>query len=98
MAGRFLIIFSIFIDIVYKKLVIFAINLVIYHWKSNKFEMRSYLMEATGLGGSFHYADFPKIRVASAFQGFVFGLSGVGARDNGLADIDPAWLVFAESV
>ena len=53
MAGSFLIILSIFIDIVYKKLVIFAINLVIYHWKSNKFEMRPYLMESSGLRGGF---------------------------------------------
>jgi len=98
MAGSFLIILSIFIDIVYKKLVIFAINLVIYHWKSNKFEMHSYLMQATGLGGSFHKAYLFEIGVAAGFEGFVLGLGRVGARDNGLADIDPAWLVFAESV
>ena len=53
MAGRFLIILSIFIDIVYEKLVIFTINLVIHHWKSNKFKMRSYLMESSGFRGGF---------------------------------------------
>ena len=53
MAGRFLIIFSIFIDIVYKKLIILAINLVVEYREPDKFKVCSYLMEATGLGGGF---------------------------------------------
>lgn len=36
--------------------------------------------------------------VDSGFEGTVVRLGGVGAGDNGLADIDPARLVFAEAV
>jgi hypothetical protein len=39
-----------------------------------------------------------KVRVAAGFEGCVLGLGRVGARDNGLADIDSAGLVFSESV
>ena len=36
--------------------------------------------------------------VGAGFEGFEFGHGGVGAGNNGLADIDPAGLMFAESV
>jgi len=98
MAGNFMAISIIFIDIVYEKLIIFAINLIIYHRKSHKFEVCPYLMEATCFRGCFDKADFPKIGVASAFHGFVFGLGRVGTRDDCLADIDSAGLMFAEAV
>ena len=39
-----------------------------------------------------------KIRVDAGFEGFVFGLGRVGAWDHGLADVDPARLVFSEPI
>ena len=39
-----------------------------------------------------------KIRVDAGFEGLVFGLGRVGAGDDGLADVDPAGLVFAEPI
>jgi len=39
-----------------------------------------------------------KVRVDAGFEGLVFGLGRVGAGDDGLADVDPAWLMFAKSV
>lgn len=36
--------------------------------------------------------------VGAGFEGFEFGQGGVGAGNNGLADIDTAGLMFAESV
>ena len=39
-----------------------------------------------------------KIRVDAGFEGFVFGLGRVGAGDDGLADVDPARLVFSEPI
>ena len=39
-----------------------------------------------------------KVRVDAGFECCVFGLSGVGAWDHGLADVDPARLVFSEPI
>ena len=89
---------SIFIDIAYKKLIILAINLVIYDWEAEEFEVCPYLVESSSPGGGLDKAYFTEIRMDSCFHGFVFGLRGVGAGDDCLADIDSAGLVFAEAV
>ena len=98
MPGYFSIILSIFIDIVYKKLIILAINLVVEYRDPDKFKVCPYLVESSSPGGGLDKADFTEIRMDSCFHGFVFGLGGVGAGDDCLADIDSAGLVFAEAV
>ena len=60
--------------------------------------MCSYLVESSGLGGSFHQAYLFEIGVAAGFEGCVLGLGRVGAGDDGLADVDPARLVFSEPI
>ena len=49
MSSHFGLISSVFIDIVYEYFIFLAINLVIYDWKSNKFEVGTDLVEASGL-------------------------------------------------
>ena len=60
--------------------------------------MCPYLVESTGFWGGFHKANVAMLRVVACAEGFKFGDGGVGAWDNGLADIDPARLVFSESI
>ena len=55
-------------------------------------------MESSGFGGSLDEADFPVFWMAAGAEGFELGQSGVGARNHGLPDIDPAWLMFAEAI
>ena len=56
------------------------------------------LVESAGFWGGFHKRDFPVLRMGAGIEGFEFGHGGVGAGNNGLADIDQAGLMFAESV
>ena len=56
------------------------------------------LVESTGLGRGFHETNFAMFGVRPGSEGFEFGDCGVGAWDDRLADIDPAGLVFAESI
>ncbi len=56
------------------------------------------LVESTGFRGGLHEGDFPMFGVVAGAEGIEFSRGGIGAGNNGLADIDPAGLMFAESV
>jgi len=56
------------------------------------------LVETAGPRGGFNKAYLTEFRVGTCFKGFELGLGGVGARYDGLAHIDSAGLMFAESV
>ena len=56
------------------------------------------LVESAGFWGGFHKRDFPMLRMGAGIEGFEFGHGGVGAGNDGLADINTARLMFAESV
>ena len=56
------------------------------------------LVESASFWRGFHETNFAMFRVRAGAEGFEFGDSRVGAWDNGLADIDPAGLVFAEPI
>ena len=60
--------------------------------------MCSYLVKSSGPWGGFYKADFAKIVMDSTFDGSELGLGRVGIGDDGLTNINPAGLVFAESV
>ena len=98
MSGHFWLISSIFIDIVYEYFVFLAINLIIQDWKPDKFEMGTDLVETAGPRGGLNKAYLTEFRVGTCFEGFELGLGGVGAWYDGLAHIDSAGLMFAESV
>ena len=98
MSGHFVIIIYIFIDIVYENFIFLPINLVIYDWKTNKLEVGTDLVQPACFRGGFDKGNFTKFGVGTCFEGFVFGLGRVSARDHGLANIDSAGLVFAQSV
>ena len=98
MAAYFRGFFSNFIDIVYKILIVFTINLIIYHRKSQKLEMRSNLVQSTSFGRCFDEADGTVVRVVTGSDHFEFCDCGVGPGYDGLADIDPTRLVFSETV
>ena len=95
MSGHFRIISSASIDIVYEYLIFLAINLVIYDWKPNKFEMGTDLVEASGLRRRLYKAYLAEFRVGTCFESFELGLGWVGAWDDGLPHIDSAGLMFA---
>ena len=98
MSSHFQLIYVIFIDIVYKNIVFLAVNLIIYDWKPNKLEVGTNLVEAACLRRCLEKANIPKFGVVTRFEGFIFGLGGVGALDDCLSDVDSAGLVFAEPV
>ena len=60
--------------------------------------MGSNLVEAAGFRGGFHEANFFMVGVEPGAEGFEFGKGRVSAWNHGLADIDFAGLVFAESI
>ena len=62
------------------------------------FEVGSDLVESACLWGGFDQTDLPELGVCPCLPGFELGLGGVGAGDDGLAHIDLAGLMFAESV
>ena len=98
MSRHFRLIYIAFIDIVYKNIVFLAINLIVYDWKPDKLEVGTNLMEAPSLRSDLDKAYLPEFWVGTCFEGFVFGLGGVGSWDDRLANIDLAGLVFAEPV
>ena len=91
-------IFIIFIDIVNKNVIIFTVNFVIHNRASDVVKVGPDLMEASCFRGSLDQTDFSVLGVGSGAEGFEFGQGRVGAGDHSLADIDPAGLVFAESI
>ena len=60
--------------------------------------MGTNLVESAGPRGGLNKAYLSKFGVGTCFEGFELGLGGVGAWYDGLAHIDSAGLVFAESV
>ena len=98
MPRYFRIISSIFIDIVYENLIFLSVNLVIQDWKTDKFEMGTDLVESAGPRRGLDKAYLTEFRVGTCFESFELGLGGVGAWYDGLAHIDSAGLMFAESV
>ena len=98
MPSHFRLISGFFIDIVNKYIIWLAVDLIIHDWASDMFEMGTYLVEATCLWGSFDQTDFAERGVGTGFDCFVFGLGWVGACDDSLAHINPAELMFPESV
>jgi len=56
------------------------------------------LVKSTGLRRGLDKADLPEFRMGTGFAGFKIGLGGVGAGDDGLADVDAAGLMFAEAI
>ena len=98
MSRHFRLISSIYIDIVYKNIIILSINLIIYDGKSDKFEMGTNLVESASPRGGLNKAYLTEFWVGTCFEGFELGLGRVSAWYNGLSHIDSAGLVFAESV
>jgi hypothetical protein len=98
MSGHFRLIYSFFIDIVYKHVIWLAINLIINDWAIDMFEVGTDLVKATCLWGSFHQTDLTDCRVGTGLDCFVLGLGWVGASDDSLAHINPAELMFPESI
>lgn len=56
------------------------------------------LVKSTGFRGGLHEGDFPMFGVGAVAEGLEFSRGGVSAGNDGLADIDPAGLMFAEPV
>ncbi len=98
MSCHFWLILYIFIDIVYKIVIIFPVYFVIHNWESKVVEVGADLVESAGFGGSLHQADLPVFRVGAGANGFEFSNCGVSAWNHGLADIDLTGLVFSETV
>ena len=98
MSRHFRIIPSIFIDIVYKYIVWLAVDFVIHDWATDMFEVGTDLVKATCLWGSFYEADLAHCGVGTGFDCFVIGLGWVGAWDDSLAHVNPAELMFPESI
>ena len=98
MPANFIDVLKNFIDIAYKIVIIFTINFVIQDRESKVVEVGADLVESSGFGESLDEADFPVFWMAAGAEGFELGQSGVGARNHGLPDIDPAWLMFTEAI
>jgi hypothetical protein len=98
MSGHFRLIYSIFIDIVYKYVVWLAVDLIIHDWAPDMFEVGTDLVESTCLRGSFDQTDLAECGVGTGFDCFVLGLGWVGACDDSLAHVNPAELMFPESI
>lgn len=91
-------IFIVFNDTVYEIFIIFAINLVVEDGITKVVEVGPDLVEPSGFWGCFHEGDFTMFGVVPGAEGFEFRKGRIRTGDHGLADIDPAGLVFAESV
>ena len=98
MSGHLWLISSIFIDIVNEYIIWLAVDLIIHDWTSDMFEVSSDLVESACLWGSFHQTDLADCGVGTGFDSFVFGLGWVGSCDDSLAHVNPAELMFPESI
>jgi len=97
-AANYICFFKSFIDIVYKNIIFFAVNLIVNNRVAEMVEMGPNLVKSAGFWGDFHKGDFAVLWVGAGGEGFEFGEGGVSPGDDCLADIDPAGLVFAEPV
>ena len=98
MSGNLWLISSLFIDIVNKYIIWLAVDLIIHDWATDMFEVGSDLMQATCLWGGFDQTDLADCGVGTGFGCFVFGLGWVGVWDDSLAHVNPAELMFSESI
>ena len=98
MSGHFWLISSIFIDIVNKYIIWLAVDLIINDWATDMFEVGTDLVESTCLWGGFDQADLAECGVGTGRDCFVLGLGWVGACDDSLAHVNPAELMFPESI
>ena len=98
MSGHFRLISNFFIDIVYKYVVWLAVDLIIHDWAPDMFEVGTDLVESTCSRGSFDQTDLAECGVGTGFDCFVLGLGWVGACDDSLAHVNPAELMFPESI
>ena len=98
MSGHFRLISSFFIDIVNKNIIWLAVDLIVHDWASDMFEVGTYLVEATCSRGSFDQTDLTHCGVYTGFDCFVLGLGWVGACDDSLSHVNPAELMFPESI
>ena len=98
MSSHFRLISSFFIDIVYKYIIWLTVDLIIHDWASDMFEVGSDLVKATCLWGGFDQADNTEYGVVAGFDCFVFGLGWVGVCDDSLAHVNPAGLMFSETI
>jgi hypothetical protein len=98
MSGHFRLISSFFIDIVYKYIIWLAVDLIINDWAADMLEVGSDLVKAACLWGGFDQADLTECGVGTGFDCFVLGLGWVGACDDSLAHVNPAELMFPESI
>ena len=98
MSGHFWLISSIFIDIVYKYIIWLPVDLIIHDWATDMLEVGSDLVESTCLWGGFDQADNAEYGVVAGFDCFVLSLGWVGVCDDSLAHVNPAELMFPESV
>ena len=98
MSGHFGLISSIFMDIVYKYIIWLAVDLIINNWASDMFEVGTDLVKPTCFWGGFDQTNLADCGVGTGFECFVLGLGWVGACDDSLAHVNPAELVFTESI
>ena len=98
MPCHFWLIYSIFIDIVYKDIIWLAVDLIIHDWAADMFEVGTDLVKSTCLWGGFDQADLAECGVGTGRDCFVLGLGWVGACDDSLAHVNPAELMFPESI
>ena len=98
MSGHFRLISCFFIDIVYKDIIWLAVDLIIHDGASDMFEVGTDLVKATCLRGSFDQTDLAQCGVGTGRDCFVLGLGWVGACDDSLAHVNPAELMFPESI
>ena len=98
MSRHFWLISSIFIDIVYEDIIWLAVDLIIHDWATDMFEVGSDLVKATCLWGGFDQTNLADCGVGTGFDCFVLGLGWVGACDDSLSHVNPAELMFPESI
>ena len=98
MSCHFRLISSSFIDVVNKYIIWLAVDLIIHDWAADMFEVGTDLVKATCFWGSFDQTDLADCGVGTRFDCFVLGLRWVGACDDSLAHVNPAELMFPESI
>ena len=98
MSGHFRLISSFFIDIVYKDIIWLAVDLIIHDRAADMLEVGTDLVKATCLWGSFDQTDLADCGVVACFDCFVLGLCWVGVCDDSLAHVNPAELMFSETI
>ena len=89
---------SSFIDVVNKYIIWLSIDLIIQDWAADMFEVGTDLVKSTCFWGGFDQTDLARCGMYSGFDCFVLGLGWVGACDDSLSHVNPAELMFPESI